>query len=84
MLRSPFGTIRRPTPLEDGLVARGETRNIDQALRVTVDHEGIEGWVNFRCVPLWGLADGRTSAIVCDLGGEAHRRDDGGAGHDCR
>lgn len=61
---SPEHEIVAETPLEDDLVARCEIRNIDQAPRVTVDHEGIEGWVNFRCVALWGLADGRTSDIV--------------------
>lgn len=63
-----FEIVGEIPPLEDELVARGETRDIGQAFWIAVDHDGTEGWVNFRYTAHLGVTDDETSAVVDRLG----------------
>lgn len=63
-----FEIVAEIPPLEDGLVALGETRDIGQAFWIAVEHDGAEGWVNFRYTAHLGMTDDETSAIVDQLG----------------
>lgn len=63
-----FEIVGEIPPLEDGLVALGQTRDIGQAFWIAVDHDGTEGWVNFRYTAHLGVTDDETSAVVDQLG----------------
>jgi len=55
-------------PLEDGLVALGETRDIGESFWIAVDYEGTQGWVHFGFIGFLGDTTDETAAVVDDLG----------------
>lgn len=55
-------------PLEDGLVALGETRDIGESFWIAVDYEGTQGWVHFGFIGFVGDTTDETAAVVDDLG----------------
>lgn len=55
-------------PLEDSLVALGETRDIGESFWIAVDYEGTQGWVHFGFIGFLGDTTDETAAVVDDLG----------------
>lgn len=51
------------------MIARGETRQVSNALWVAMTADGVEGWVNMRYIGYEGPTDDLTSQVVADLGG---------------
>ncbi len=55
-------------PLEDEVVAKGNTWYIPGAFWIEVEAGGVEGWVNLRYVAYLGDTDDMTSRLIADLG----------------
>lgn len=55
-------------PLEDRLVALGETRDIGESFWIAVDYEGTRGWVHLGFIGYPGDTTDETAAVVDDLG----------------
>jgi hypothetical protein len=55
-------------PLEDDVVAKGDTWYIPGAFWIEVEAGGVEGWVNLRYVAYLGDTDDMTSRLIADLG----------------
>lgn len=61
-----LGTI---SPLEMGLKAVGETRQLSGAFWTKVQHQGETGWVHMGFVGYAGDVEDQTAAVVAELGG---------------
>lgn len=55
-------------PLEDSLVALGETRDVGESFWIAVDYEGTQGWVHFGFIGFLGDTTDETAAVIDDLG----------------
>ncbi len=55
-------------PLEDEVVAKGNTWYIPGAFWIEVEADGVEGWVNLRYIAYLGDTDDMTSRVIADLG----------------
>ncbi|HLT97257.1 MAG TPA: SH3 domain-containing protein [Acidimicrobiia bacterium] len=55
-------------PRAENLTALGHTRDIGQAFWIAVEHEGVEGWVNFAFIGYLGQVTDETATILDDLG----------------
>lgn len=60
------GTI---SPLEMGLTAVGETRELPGAFWTRVQHQGKVGWVHMSYVGYAGAVEDQTAGVVAELGG---------------
>jgi hypothetical protein len=56
-------------PLEDGIVALGNTRSLPRSIWIEVEVSGTTGWVSLAYVAYLGQVSDETSAIVNLLGG---------------
>lgn len=59
-------------PLADDVTALGHTRDIGDAIWIAVEHDGVEGWVNFAYTGFLGQTTDETSALLDALGERPH------------